>query len=102
VLLEKLRAVLARTGLPVDQFNSLRRVAEADGEFKQPYEEELQREVDGQFVGLLLKNLENIQGDERDIIIMSICYGPGPNGRMLMNCGPINQSGGEKRLNVAF
>jgi predicted DNA-binding WGR domain protein len=58
--------------------------------------------VDGQFVGLLVKNLENIQGDERDIVILSICYGPGPDGRMLMNFGPINKSGGEKRLNVAF
>ena len=61
-----------------------------------------EREEDGQFVGLLVKNLENIQGDERDVIILSVCYGHGPNGKMLMNFGPINQSGGEKRLNVAF
>ena len=58
--------------------------------------------MDGQFVGLLVKNLENIQGDERDLVILSVCYGPGSNGRMLMNFGPINKSGGEKRLNVAF
>ena len=63
---------------------------------------EWEREVDGQFVGLLVKNLENIQGDERDIIILSVCYGYGPDGKMLMNFGPINQSGGERRLNVAF
>ena len=58
--------------------------------------------MDGQFVGLLVKNLENIQGDERDIVIMSICYGYAPDGKMRMNFGPINQRGGEKRLNVAF
>ena len=57
----------------------------------------LTKEEKGQFVGLLVKNLENIQGDERDIIILSVCYGRGPNGKMLMNFGPINQSGGEKR-----
>ena len=81
---------------------ALTRLGQEDEEFRQLYEEELQREVDGQFVGLLVKNLENIQGDERDVIILSICYGPGPTGKMLMNFGPINQSGGEKRLNVAF
>ena len=43
-----------------------------------------------------------MQGDERDIILLSICYGPDANGRMLMNFGPINQRGGEKRLNVIF
>ena len=53
-------------------------------------------------MGLFVKNLENVQGDERDVIILSVCYGPGANGRMLMNFGPINQNGGEKRLNVIF
>jgi predicted DNA-binding WGR domain protein len=81
---------------------ALTRLARDDEEFRQLYEAELEREDDGQFVGLLVKNLENIQGDERDVVILSVCYGPGPNGRMLMNFGPINKSGGEKRLNVAF
>jgi predicted DNA-binding WGR domain protein len=54
------------------------------------------------FSGLFVKNLENVQGDERDIIIMSVCYGHDASGRMLMNFGPINQRGGEKRLNVIF
>ena len=65
-------------------------------------EAELERTDDGQFVGLLVKNLENIQGDERDIVIMSVCYGPDSTGKTRMNFGPINMSGGEKRLNVAF
>jgi predicted DNA-binding WGR domain protein len=81
---------------------ALDKLAKTDGEFREALEAESEREEDGQFVGLLVKNLENIQGDERDVIILSICYGFGPDGRMLMNFGPINQSGGEKRLNVAF
>jgi len=49
-----------------------------------------------------IKNLENVQGDERDIIIVSICYGYDDDHNMLMNFGPINQVGGDKRLNVVF
>ncbi len=81
---------------------ALQRLAGRDDEFRRLLEEETQREVDGQFVGLLVKNLENIQGDERDIILLSVCYGRAPNGKLIMNFGPINRSGGEKRLNVAF
>jgi hypothetical protein len=95
--------VIAFSEAQQDEINlALDRLAQEDDAFREAYELELQREVDGQFVGLLVKNLENIQGDERDVVILSICYGPGPDGRMLMNFGPINQSGGEKRLNVAF
>jgi hypothetical protein len=82
--------------------NALERLAEGDETFRQQLDAEYEREEDGQFVGLLVKNLENIQGDERDVVILSVCYGRDRNGRMLMNFGPINQSGGEKRLNVAF
>jgi len=81
---------------------AIERLAAKNPEFRVRLEEEYEREEDGQFVGLLVKNLENIQGDERDIILLSVCYGYGPDGRMLMNFGPINQGGGEKRLNVAF
>jgi predicted DNA-binding WGR domain protein len=81
---------------------ALRGLASADRDFRDRLEAEREREVDGQHVGLLVKNLENIQGDERDIVILSVCYGRGPNGKMLMNFGPINQTGGERRLNVAF
>jgi predicted DNA-binding WGR domain protein/multidrug efflux pump subunit AcrA (membrane-fusion protein) len=81
---------------------ALQRLAQDDAEFRDQLDAEWEREIDGQFVGLLVKNLENIQGDERDIIILSVCYGYGPNGKMLMNFGPINKSGGERRLNVAF
>jgi len=81
---------------------ALERLAQQDSSFRDQLDAALAREEDGQFVGLLVKNLENMQGDERDVIILSVCYGHGPNGKMLMNFGPINKSGGEKRLNVAF
>ena len=51
---------------------------------------------------IIVKNLENIQGDERDVILFSVCYGPDSTGTMHYQFGPINKSGGEKRLNVAF
>ncbi len=79
---------------------ALERLAGTDDRFAQDYEDELVRKDGEQAVGLFVKNLENVQGDERDVMIMSICYAPGENGRMLMNFGPINQKGGEKRLNV--
>jgi len=82
--------------------DALGRLGREDSEFRDRLDAEFEREENGQFVGLLVKNLENIQGDERDIVILSVCYGHAPNGKMLMNFGPINQSGGEKRLNVAF
>lgn len=82
--------------------NALNRLADQDSEFGARLEAEYVREENDVFCGLFVKNLENVQGDERDIIIMSVCYGPDPGGRMLMNFGPINQRGGEKRLNVIF
>ncbi|MGE5465537.1 MAG: DUF4011 domain-containing protein [Methanocella sp.] len=51
---------------------------------------------------LFVKNLENVQGDERDLILFSITYGKDASGKMAMNFGPINQEGGQRRLNVAI
>lgn len=48
-----------------------------------------------------VKNLENVQGDERDVILFSICYAPDAEGAFPMNFGPLNKIGGERRLNVA-
>jgi predicted DNA-binding WGR domain protein len=81
---------------------ALEGLAEEDGGFSQQLEEAYNRMENDQFTGLIVKNLENIQGDERDIIIMSVCYGPDAGGRMIMNFGPVNKRGGEKRLNVLF
>lgn len=50
---------------------------------------------------LFVKNLENVQGDERDVILFSVCYGPDSAGKISMNFGPLNQVGGWRRLNVA-
>lgn len=82
--------------------SALGRLAAEDAAFAARLEAERDREVDDQFVGLFVKNLENVQGDERDIVILSICYAPDPRGRMRMNFGPINAADGEKRLNVIF
>ncbi len=49
-----------------------------------------------------IKNLENVQGDERDTIIFSIGYAKDGNNIMHMNFGPLNKDGGERRLNVAI
>jgi hypothetical protein len=51
---------------------------------------------------VFVKNLENVQGDERDVILFSLCYGPDVEGKMSMNFGPLNREGGERRLNVAI
>ncbi len=51
---------------------------------------------------VFVKNLESVQGDERDVILFSICYGPDETGRVSMNFGPLNREGGHRRLNVAI
>lgn len=52
---------------------------------------------------LFIKNLENVQGDERDVVFISMTYGPGePGGRVMQRFGPINADTGWRRLNVLF
>ena len=63
---------------------------------------ESMREQDGEDIGLFIKNIESVQGDERDIIIFSIGYAKNENGRLIRNFGWLNQKGGENRLNVAI
>ncbi|XBH20406.1 DUF4011 domain-containing protein [Jonesiaceae bacterium BS-20] len=50
---------------------------------------------------LVVKNLENVQGDERDIILFTLAFSKNENGRVPLNWGPLSRVGGEKRLNVA-
>ena len=50
---------------------------------------------------MFIKNLENVQGDERDVILMSVNYGPDKEGKVSLNFGPLNKEGGWRRLNVA-
>ena len=52
--------------------------------------------------GLFIKNLESVQGDERDFIFFSVGYAKDPKGRLSLNFGPLNRSGGYRRLNVAI
>ncbi|MFP5111379.1 DUF4011 domain-containing protein [Bacillaceae bacterium C204] len=49
-----------------------------------------------------VKSLENVQGDERDVIFFSVGYGKAPDGSLHMNFGPLSKNGGERRLNVAI
>jgi very-short-patch-repair endonuclease len=49
-----------------------------------------------------VKNLENVQGDERDVIYVSICYARDADGYMAQGFGPVSSEGGERRLNVLF
>ena len=51
---------------------------------------------------VFVKNLETVQGDERDVILFSVTYGPDRTGHVTMNFGPLNREGGERRLNVAL
>ena len=66
----------------------------------------LERFFDGRdgHAPVFVKNLETVQGDERDVILLSLGYGPTEPGakRMSMNFGPLNREGGERRLNVAI
>lgn len=61
----------------------------------------LQDAASSMYEPIFIKNLENVQGDERDVILFSIGYGPDKDGKISMNFGPLNNAGGERRLNVA-
>ena len=77
-------------------------IEEAINEFRlqhPEYEEFFDEEKEEPF---FVKNLENVQGDERDTIIFSICYGRNSQGKMYMRFGPLGINGGERRLNVAI
>ncbi|MDE6310791.1 MAG: DUF4011 domain-containing protein [Muribaculaceae bacterium] len=64
-------------------------------------DKELQDAATQMYEPIFVKNLENVQGDERDVILFSIGYGPNKDGKVSMNFGPLNNAGGERRLNVA-
>ena len=59
-----------------------------------------ERRGKGSFEGLFVKNLENVQGDERDHMIISTTYGPTPEGKFYRRFGPLGMAGGGRRLNV--
>jgi len=74
--------------------------AAADAEFGKSFAAARDRRTRGSAQGLFVKNLENVQGDERDHIIISTTYGPDPKGRFYRRFGPLGRSGGGRRLNV--
>ena len=73
---------------------------EANSDFAAQIETARKRMGHGAFEGLFVKNLENVQGDERDHIIISTTFGPDASGKFRRNFGPLGQSGGARRLNV--
>ncbi|MBQ7363435.1 MAG: DUF4011 domain-containing protein [Clostridia bacterium] len=71
-------------------------------EFREELHRERRRVEDGEDTSLFIKNLENVQGDERDIIIFSIGYAENENGKVYTSFGSLSAEGGENRLNVAI
>ncbi len=65
------------------------------------HDPELEKWVYNSEEPVFIKNLENVQGDERDVILFSIGFGPDESGKIYMNFGPLNRDGGWRRLNVA-
>ncbi|MEM1213610.1 MAG: AAA domain-containing protein, partial [Planctomycetota bacterium] len=74
--------------------------ADADPAFAKRLAKAQARTGDDAFEGLFIKNLENVQGDERDHLIISTTYGPKPSGKFHRQFGPLNMPGGGRRLNV--
>lgn len=73
-----------------------------DKDFKKRYLAEKNRFDGNEDVSIFVKNIENVQGDERDIIIFSVGYAKNPEGVVSVNFGSLSQNGGENRLNVAI
>lgn len=71
------------------------------GTYQKQFEEELMRNENGEDKSLFVKNIENVQGDERDIIIFSMGYAKDKEGAVKRRFGWLNHEGGQNRLNVA-
>lgn len=72
-----------------------------DNDFREAIHEERERLNGDEDVSLFIKNIENVQGDERDLIIFSTGYAKNEKGKLVQHFGSLSQSGGENRLNVA-
>lgn len=82
--------------------DAIEKEARNNASFRTKIANENQRTDGGEDTSLFIKNLENVQGDERDIIIFSIGYAPGESGKVYTNFGSLSAEGGENRLNVAI
>lgn len=76
--------------------------ASRDPDFRSNMLKETHRVENGEDTSIFIKNLENVQGDERDIIIFSIGYAENSEGKVYTNFGSLSAEGGENRLNVAI
>ena len=76
--------------------------AEQDAAFRNAYSQECERYEEGEDMSVFVKNVENVQGDERDIIVFSSTFGRNAQGSFLRFFGVLGQKGGERRLNVAM
>jgi primosomal replication protein N'' len=79
----------------------LDRYTQKNRQFQQILERERQRRFQGEDCGFFVKNLENVQGDERDWILFSTTFGRDGTGRFMRRFGALGMKGGERRLNVA-
>ena len=79
----------------------LDRFTQTNPQFQQVLERERQRRFQGEDCGFFVKNLENVQGDERDWILFSTTFGRDESGRFMRRFGALGLKGGERRLNVA-
>lgn len=79
----------------------LEKYAEGDTAFRQALTREKERLEDGEDMGFFVKNVENVQGDERDVVIFSSTFGPNAQKTFRRSFGVLGQAGGERRLNVA-
>lgn len=75
--------------------------AEADAAFRAAFRQESERYEAGEDMSVFVKNVENVQGDERDVIVFSSTFGRNAQGSFLRFFGVLGQKGGERRLNVA-
>jgi hypothetical protein len=75
--------------------------AQDDSAFAAAHRRETDRTLNGEDMGFFVKNVENVQGDERDVMIFSTTFGRDKHGTFRRNFGVLSQTGGERRLNVA-
>jgi len=76
--------------------------AQASSIFRGHLLRERDRMEEGADMGFFVKNVENVQGDERDVVLFSTTFGPNAQGKFRRNFGVLGQTGGERRLNVAI
>lgn len=76
--------------------------ATRDPVFGKAVNDEMRRSDNGEDVGLFIKNIESVQGDERDVIMFSVGYAKNKEGKLMQRFGWLNNRGGENRLNVAI